>query len=138
MKIKSLLVMPGKEVQKVKIPANIKFIKALLGEDLQKIIIDNDTAIYISRKGDYTEYNRFFNGYILIGTFLIVSLKNNKMVSMKKKSIRKYMNMFRLSKHQKKIKHFQEEILEEYYYNQRKMKEKNREHNKEFIFSDAA
>ena len=29
MKIKSLLVMPGKEVQKVKIPANIKFIKSL-------------------------------------------------------------------------------------------------------------
>ena len=28
MKIKSLLVMPGKEVQKVKIPANIKFIKS--------------------------------------------------------------------------------------------------------------
>ena len=36
MKIKSLLIMPGKEVQKVKIPANIKFIKSLLGDDLQK------------------------------------------------------------------------------------------------------
>ena len=33
MKIKSLLIMPGKEVQKVKIPANIKFIKSLCGND---------------------------------------------------------------------------------------------------------
>ena len=43
MKIKSLLVMPGKEVQKVKIPANIKFIKSLLGEDLQKIRVYENT-----------------------------------------------------------------------------------------------
>ena len=78
MKIKSLLVMPGKEVQKVKIPANIKFIKSLLGDDLQKIRINENTIIYISKQTDYTEYNRLFDGYILIGTFLIVSIKNNK------------------------------------------------------------
>ena len=47
MKIKSLLVMPGKEVQKVKIPANIKFIKSLLGEDLQKIRVNENTIIYL-------------------------------------------------------------------------------------------
>lgn len=138
MKIKGLLVMPGKEVQKVKISANIKFIKSLLGEDLQEIIVDESTAIYISSKGDYTEYNRFFNGYILIGTFLVVSIKNNRRVSMKNKAIRKYMNIFKLSKHKKKIEHFQEEILEEYYYNQRKMKEATRQHNKSFILDDVA
>ena len=81
MKIKSLLIMPGKEVQKVKIPANIKFIKSLLGDDLQKIRINENTIIYISKQTDYTEYNRLFDGYILIGTFLIVSIKNNKRVS---------------------------------------------------------
>ena len=57
---------------------------------------------------------------------------------MKKRDIRKYTNMFKLSKHEKKVNHFKEEFLEEYYFNQRKMKEKNREHNKEFIFRDAA
>ena len=41
-------------------------------------------------------------------------------------------------KHEKKVNLFKEEFLEEYYFNQRKMKEKNREHNKEFIFRDAA
>ena len=138
MKIKSLLIMPGKEVQKVKIPANIKFIKSLLGENLQKIRVNENTIIYLSKQTDYTEYNRLFDGYILIGTFLIVSIKNNKRVSMKKRDIRKYTNMFKLSKHEKKVNLFKEEFLEEYYFNQRKMKEKNREHNKEFIFRDAA
>lgn len=138
MKIKSLLIMPGKEVQKVKIPANIKFIKSLLGDDLQKIRINENTIIYISKQTDYTEYNRLFDGYILIGTFLIVSIKNNKRVSMKKRDIRKYTNMFKLSKYEKKVNRFKEEFLEEYYFNQRKMKEKNRAHNKEFIFKNAA
>ncbi len=64
---------------------------------MQEIIVDESTAIYISSKGDYTEYNRFFNGYILIGTFLVVSIKkNNRRVSMKNKAIRKYMNIFKL------------------------------------------
>ena len=138
MKVKCLLVMPGKEVQQAKIPANIKFIKALLGKELQMIKINESTTIYLSKNVDYTEQNRIFSGYILIGTFLVVSVKNNKIVSMKKKDIRKYTNMFKLSKHQKKIKYFREEFLEEYYFNQRKMREKCEKHNKEYIFKDAA
>lgn len=43
---------------------------------------------------------------------------------MKKKDTRKFYNMFKLSKHQKKINHYKEEFLEEYYYRQRKIKEK--------------
>lgn len=57
---------------------------------------------------------------------------------MKKKDIRKFSNMFKLSKHQKKIERFKEEFLEEYYYQQRKNKQKNRKHNKELIFKNAA
>ena len=37
MKIKGLLVMPGIEVQKVRIPASIKFVKSLIGSELIKI-----------------------------------------------------------------------------------------------------
>ena len=37
MKIKVLLVMPNKEVQVVRIPASIKFIKSFIGENLYRI-----------------------------------------------------------------------------------------------------
>ena len=67
-----------------------------------------------------------------------MSLKKNRRTSMKKKDIRKFSNMFKLSKHQKKIERFKEEFLEEYYYQQRKIKQKNRKHNKEVIFKNAA
>ena len=46
--------------------------------------------------------------------------------------------MFKLATHQKKIERYKEEFLEEYYYSQKNRKEKNREHNKEFIFKNAA
>lgn len=138
MKIKCLLVMPGKEVQRVKIPANIKFIKALIGENLLNIRANENNIIIANQNARNDEFNRFFQGNILYGTFIVVSLKKNRRTSMKKKDIRKFSNMFKLSKHQKKIERFKEEFLEEYYYQQRKIKQKNRKHNKEVIFKNAA
>lgn len=57
---------------------------------------------------------------------------------MRKKDIRKYSNMFKLRKHQKKVERLKEEYLEEYYSMQRKMKQKNAIRNKELIFKLAA
>ena len=138
MKIKCLLVMPGKEVQRVRIPANIKFIKALIGENLLNIRANENNIIIANQNARNDEFNRFFQGNILYGTFIVVSLKKNRRTSMKKKDIRKIRNMFKLSKHEKKIEKFKEEFLEEYYYQQRKKKKKNRKHNKEVIFKNAA
>ena len=138
MKIKCLLVMPGKEVQRVRIPANIKFIKALIGENLLNIRANENNIIIVNQNARNDEFNRFFQGNILYGTFIVVSLKKNRRTSMKKKDIRKFSNMFKLSKHQKKTERFKEEFLEEYYYQQRKIKQKNRKHNKEVIFKNAA
>ena len=120
MKIKCLLVMPGKEVQRVRIPANIKFIKALIGENLLNIRANENNIIIANQNARNDEFNRFFQGNILYGTFIVVSLKKNRRTSMKKKDIRKFSNMFKLSKHQKKIERFKEEFLEEYYTNIRK------------------
>lgn len=138
MKIKCLLVMPGKEVQRVRIPANIKFIKALIGENLLNIRANENNIIIANQNARNDEFNRFFQGNILYGTFIVVSLKKNRRTSMKKKDIRKFSNMFKLSKHEKKIERFKEEFLEEYYYQQRKIKQKNRKHNKAVIFKNAA
>ena len=84
------------------------------------------------------EFNRLLGGNILLGTFIIVSTKNNRNVSMKRKDIRKFSNMFKLRKHQRKVEIYKDEFLEEYYTNQRIMKQKNAERNKKEIFNIAA
>lgn len=138
MKIKVLLVMPGKEVQAVKIPASIKYIKAFIGDELYRVKLNENTVIIANKNAKIDEFNRILGGNILLGTFLIVSIKNNRRVSMKKKDIRKFTNMFKLRKHQKKVDIYKDEYLEEYYSNQRIMKQKNAERNKREIFNIAA
>ena len=76
MKIKSLLVMPGKEVQIVKIPASIKYIKAFIGEELYKVKLNENTLLIANKNAKIDEFNRILGTNILLGTFLIVSIKN--------------------------------------------------------------
>lgn len=137
MKIKVLLVMPGKEAQVVKIPANIKYIKAFIGENLFKIKLNEHTVLIANKDATHDEFNRLLGGNIILGTFFIVSIKNGRRVSMKRKDIRKYTNMFKLRKHQKKINIYKEEYLEEFYSNQRKIKQKNAKRNKEELLKIA-
>lgn len=133
MKIKVLLIMPNREVQTVKIPRNIKFIKALIGSQLFKIRINKNTIIIANKNADITEANRLFKSNIVCGTFIVVSIKNKRRVTMTKRNIRKYSNMFKLKRHQKSINQYRNQYLEEYYSNQKEMKQKCAEENKEII-----
>ena len=136
MKIKVLLVMPNKEAQVVKIPANIKYIKAFIGKNLFRIKLDENTVLIANKEANLDEFNRIVKGNIVLGTFFIISIKNHRRVSMKRKDIRKYTNIFKLRKHQRKINIYKDEYLEEYYFNQRLNRQKNAERNKEQIFND--
>lgn len=138
MKIKCLLVMPGKEVQKTRIPASNKFIKSFIGTDLLKIKLNDNNLIIANQNAESDEFNRIFQECILFGTFFIVSIKKGNLKSMKKRDIRKFYNMFKLSKHQNKIARYKDEFLEEYYYRQKEIKEENKKRNKEIIFGNAA
>lgn len=138
MKVKVLLVMPGKEIQTVKIPASIKFIKAFIGKELYKIRLNSNIMLIANKNATIDEFNRFLYGNIILGTFLIISIKNNRIISLKNKDIRKYTNVFKLRKHQKKIEIYKEEYLEEYYSKQRKIKQENAIKNREKIFKKVA
>lgn len=138
MKIKVLLVIPNNEVQIVKIPASTKFIKAFIGDNLFKIKLSENTLLIANKDAKFDDFNRIVKGNIILGTFLIVSIKNNRRVSMKNRDVRRYNNMFKLRKHQAKIEMYKEEYLEEYYTNLKKMKETNAGRNKKEIFNLAA
>lgn len=138
MKIKGLLVIPGMETKVVKIPANIKYLKSFIGDNLFKLPLDESNILIGNQNARVDELNRFYKGNIILGKFIIVSTKKNRNVSMKKKDIRKYRNAFKLKKHQKKIDMFREEFLEEHYSKQREMKLKNREINKNTLFKEVA
>ena len=138
MKIRCLLIMPGKEAQVMKIPANLKFIKAFVGENLYKIRLEANTYIFANNNAPISEFNRIWKDDIILGNFIIVSTKKKRLVSLKRKLVRKYTNIFKLRKHQKKIEFYKDECLEEYYLKQRAIKQKNAEENRKKIFGIAA
>ncbi|MCI8397681.1 MAG: hypothetical protein HFJ52_08825 [Clostridia bacterium] len=115
MKTKALLVMTGKEIQVVKIPASLKFIRAFIGKNLFKIELTDNTFILANEKAPLEEFNRFYQGRIILGSFIIISTKKGHISSMNKKSIRYYSNIFRLKRHQRKIQKYKDSFLEKYY-----------------------
>ena len=122
--------MPNREVQTVKIPRNIKFISALIGNELLRIKINQNTIIIANKNANVIEANRLFKSNIIYGTFIVVSIRNKRRITMSRREIRKYTNMFKLKRHQKKINQYKEQYLEEYYSNQKEMKQKSAEENK--------
>ena len=138
MKIKVLLVIPGKEVQVIKISPNIKHIMAFLGEDLYKVKLNEDNLLIASKNARHDDFNRIYGGNILLGTFLIVSIKKNHRTSMKKRDIRRFTKMFRLNRHQRKIDIYREEYLEKYYLKISENKKINAINTKKFILDMAA
>lgn len=115
-KIKALLVMPNREVQIVKCPANQKFISHLVGPSLQKIKLTKNIFILASGDAKVEELNRILcpNNFIA-GDFLIVKYKKGAVVSLSKDEIHKYFNKFKLYKHEEQINNFREIYLRNYY-----------------------
>ena len=111
MKIKGLLVMPGQKVQKVRIPSNLKFIRRIVGKNLMRIMLDEDTILLFNKNAKEDDFNRVLGSLIINGTFLIIGTKNKHRVSLKRKKMRKYANMFKLEKHEKRINQYKEEYL---------------------------
>lgn len=114
-KIKALLVMQNKETQVVRIPANTKFIKSLIGKDLQKINITDDIYIIANSNSKYQDANRFMGDDLILGDFLIVNSRKGRRISLNKKQIRKYSSVFKLKKHATKVNYFKEQYLRNYY-----------------------
>lgn len=114
-KIKSLLIIPGKEPQLVKIPASSKFIKSLVGYNLQKFKLNNDVTLIANKNARIDDANRILGDSVLLGTFLILNTKNNVYVGLNKRQINKYSNSFLLKKHQIKIDLFKDEYFRNLY-----------------------
>ncbi|MDO5555250.1 MAG: hypothetical protein Q4G09_00920 [Clostridia bacterium] len=119
-KIKSILVMADKEPQIVRVPAERKFFKGLIGDDLKISRLSDNTYLIANKNARLDDFNRFLNGDIILGTFIIIKMKKDKPSSFTKKEIRKYSNTFKLRRHQKKILLCREIFLSQYYLNSKK------------------
>lgn len=115
MKIKCLLIKPGEKVKVQKIPGNIKFIKSLIGDRLIRIKLEENAIILANKDASQVDFNRILGDKIINGTFLVIGIKDSHRVSLKKRQIRKYSNLFKLEKHEKRINNYKDSLLNMYY-----------------------
>ncbi len=135
MKIKCLLIKSDEKVKVQRIPANIKFIKSIIGERLIKIQLDKDTILLANKDVRKIDFNRIYKNEVINGTFLIVGVKDDKRVSLKKRQIRKYSNFFKLSKHQKRINEYKDELINQYYFDLSMFKKGKHGYEKEYTIN---
>ena len=74
MKVKGLLVIPGQKVQKVRIPSNLKFIRRIVGKNLMRITLDEDTILLFDKNAKKDDFNRVLGSHIINGTFFIIKI----------------------------------------------------------------
>ena len=97
-KIRILVVEPNKEPKQLNVEHTLENLQKLVGGLIEYIELDYNTDIVCNEEGKLLslELNRKIGNDIVAGTFLIVGQHNGETISLSKKQIKKYREIFRL------------------------------------------
>ena len=102
-KIRVLIVEPNKESYQIKIEHTLKNLQKIVGGYIEILQLDYNTDFVCNDEGKINRLplNRFIDYDIIAGTFIIAGHKDSETISLSKKQIKKYKEVFRLNTHQK-------------------------------------
>ena len=101
-KIRVLIVEPNKESYQIKIEHTLKNLQKIVGGYIEILQLDYNTDLVCNDEGKINRLplNRFVDYDIIAGTFIIAGHKDSETISLSRKQIKKYKEVFRLDKHQ--------------------------------------
>lgn len=106
-KIKVIVVEPNKEPYIKEVEHTLKNLQQLVGGLIEYINLEDDIDIICNEEGKLRnlEFNRIVENNIIAGTFIIVGVNQKKgaTISIPENKIKKYLDMFKLDKHMKKV-----------------------------------
>lgn len=102
-KIRVLIVEPNKESYQIRIEHTLKNLQEIVGGYIEILQLDYNTDLVCNDEGKINRLplNRFVDYDIIAGTFIIVGHKDSETISLSRKQIKKYKEVFRLNTHQK-------------------------------------
>ena len=102
-KIRILVVKPFKEPYQIRIEHTRKNLQKIVGGYIEILQLDYNTDLVCNDEGKINRLplNRFIDYDIIAGTFIIAGHKDSETISLSKKQIKKYKEVFRLNTHQK-------------------------------------
>lgn len=97
-KIRILVVEPSKEPRQIKVEHTLENLQRLVGGLIEYVELDCNTDLICNEEGKLLglELNRKLGNDIIAGTFLIVGQHNGETISLSRKQIKKYKEMFLL------------------------------------------
>ena len=106
-KIRVLIVEPNKESYQIKIEHTLKNLQKIVGGYIEILQLDYNTDLVCNDDGKINRLplNRFIDYDIIAGTFIIAGHKDSETISLSRKQIKKYKEIFRLDTHQKYMRH---------------------------------
>ena len=106
-KIRVLIIEPNKEPYQIRIEHTLKNLQKIVGGYIEILQLDYNTDLVCNDEGKINRLplNRFIDYDIIAGTFIIAGHKDSETISLSRKQIKKYKEIFRLDTHQKYMRH---------------------------------
>ena len=101
-KIRILVVEPFKEPYQITIEHTLKNLQRIVDAYIEILQLDQNVDLICNDEGKINRLplNRFVDYDIIAGTFIIAGHKDSETISLSRKQIKKYKEVFRLDKHQ--------------------------------------
>ena len=105
-KIRVLIVEPNIEPYQLKVDNTLKSLQHIVGGYIEVLQLEPTVDIICNEEGKvyHLPLNRVTEFDVIAGTFLIAGHKNEDSISLSRKQIKKYKEVFKLAKHKKYIK----------------------------------
>ena len=106
-KIRILVVEPFKEPYQIRIEHTLKNLQRIVGGYIEILQLDYNTDLVCNDEGKINRLplNRFIDYDIIAGTFIIAGHKDSETISLSRKQIKNYKEVFRLNTHQKYMRY---------------------------------
>lgn len=99
-KIRILVVAPTKEPKQIKIEHTLKNLQEIVGGLIECVELEHNVDLICNEEGKINnlELNRVVGTDVIAGTFIVAGYHLGNTISLSKKQIKKYKNIFKLEK----------------------------------------
>ena len=114
-KIRILVVEPNKEPYQIKIEHTLRNLQKIVNGYIEIVELSPSVDLICNEEGKIKQLplNRFIDYDIIAGTFFIAGHRDEETISLSRKQIKKYKEIFKLSKHQDYMDFFFQNIRNE-------------------------
>ena len=107
-KIRVLIVEPGKEPYEARIENTLGTLQSIVDGYIEMIPMESGVDLIVNDEGKCLNlpFNRYITGNMLVGTIIVIGIKNGETISLSPELAEKYKKYFALNNHEHIVEYF--------------------------------